>query len=121
MEDNWEQSLRSKSRISDSSHLTATSADSGYVSGFRDGGTLKSIIGKGMSIGSIFRRSGDKSEMPRHGARSTTLKLVQLRFLVQFANHSRECVSCMDDFESKELVPLNCHSYCKTCFQNLIG
>lgn len=32
----------------------------------------------------------------------------------------RECVSCLDDYESGDMIKLTCHSYCKECFQRLI-
>ncbi|KAH8675473.1 hypothetical protein BX600DRAFT_534937 [Xylariales sp. PMI_506] len=32
-----------------------------------------------------------------------------------------ECVSCLDDFEPKEMVKGPCHSYCQDCFQRLIS
>lgn len=32
-----------------------------------------------------------------------------------------ECVSCLDDFNPKEMVKAPCHSYCKPCFQRLIA
>ncbi|KAI1143315.1 hypothetical protein F5Y05DRAFT_368240 [Hypoxylon sp. FL0543] len=31
-----------------------------------------------------------------------------------------ECVSCLDDFNPKEMVKAPCHSYCKPCFRRLI-
>ncbi|KAI0135157.1 hypothetical protein F4814DRAFT_436915 [Daldinia grandis] len=31
-----------------------------------------------------------------------------------------ECVSCLDDFNPKEMVRVSCHSYCKPCFLRLI-
>ncbi|KUJ11326.1 uncharacterized protein LY89DRAFT_739523 [Mollisia scopiformis] len=31
-----------------------------------------------------------------------------------------ECVSCLDDFASGDMVKLTCHSYCTDCFQRLI-
>ncbi|KAI0385932.1 hypothetical protein F5Y04DRAFT_276454 [Hypomontagnella monticulosa] len=32
-----------------------------------------------------------------------------------------ECVSCLDDFNPKEMVKAPCHSYCKPCFTRLIA
>ncbi|KAI1451275.1 hypothetical protein F4805DRAFT_471781 [Annulohypoxylon moriforme] len=32
-----------------------------------------------------------------------------------------ECVSCLDDFNPKEMVKAPCHSYCKPCFLRLIS
>lgn len=32
----------------------------------------------------------------------------------------RECVSCLDEFDRKETVHLECHDYCKICFESLI-
>jgi len=32
----------------------------------------------------------------------------------------RECVSCLEDFPSLQLIHLTCHSYCGECFQGLI-
>ncbi|KAI0846784.1 hypothetical protein F5Y00DRAFT_264196 [Daldinia vernicosa] len=31
-----------------------------------------------------------------------------------------ECVSCLDDFNPKEMIKVPCHSYCKPCFIRLI-
>ncbi|KAI8959581.1 hypothetical protein F5Y11DRAFT_350333 [Daldinia sp. FL1419] len=31
-----------------------------------------------------------------------------------------ECVSCLDDFDPKEMIKAPCHSYCKPCFLRLI-
>jgi len=35
-------------------------------------------------------------------------------------NDTRECVSCLEDFPSPQLVHLTCHNYCGECFQGLI-
>ncbi|KAI1408789.1 hypothetical protein F5Y13DRAFT_105322 [Hypoxylon sp. FL1857] len=35
-------------------------------------------------------------------------------------NAEVECVSCLDDFNPKEMVKAPCHSYCKPCFRRLI-
>ncbi|XDG06907.1 hypothetical protein ABKA04_006522 [Annulohypoxylon sp. FPYF3050] len=32
-----------------------------------------------------------------------------------------ECVSCLDDFNPKEMIKAPCHSYCKPCFLRLIS
>ncbi|OTB05952.1 hypothetical protein M426DRAFT_319332 [Hypoxylon sp. CI-4A] len=32
-----------------------------------------------------------------------------------------ECVSCLEDFSSKDMVKVPCHSYCKPCFRRLIN
>ncbi|GKT48046.1 putative efflux pump gsfJ [Colletotrichum spaethianum] len=32
-----------------------------------------------------------------------------------------ECVSCLDDFNPKEMVKVICHSYCRDCFERLIA
>ncbi|RDL38602.1 uncharacterized protein BP5553_02942 [Venustampulla echinocandica] len=32
-----------------------------------------------------------------------------------------ECVSCLDDFATTNLIKLTCHSYCADCFQRLIN
>jgi hypothetical protein len=32
----------------------------------------------------------------------------------------RECVSCLDDFDTKDVVKAPCHSYCQDCFSRLI-
>ncbi|KAF3762556.1 hypothetical protein M406DRAFT_82840, partial [Cryphonectria parasitica EP155] len=34
---------------------------------------------------------------------------------------SSECISCFDDFAPKNMVQLQCHNYCKPCFENLIA
>ncbi|CZR65838.1 uncharacterized protein PAC_15738 [Phialocephala subalpina] len=34
---------------------------------------------------------------------------------------TRECVSCLDDFEGGDMIKLTCHSYCADCFQRLIS
>ncbi|TID04867.1 putative E3 ubiquitin-protein ligase rbrA [Colletotrichum higginsianum] len=31
-----------------------------------------------------------------------------------------ECVSCLDDFNSKDMVKVTCHRYCRECFERLI-
>ncbi|KAI0842287.1 hypothetical protein F5Y06DRAFT_172556 [Hypoxylon sp. FL0890] len=36
------------------------------------------------------------------------------------SNTEVECVSCLDDFNPKEMVKAQCHSYCKPCFRRLI-
>jgi hypothetical protein len=36
------------------------------------------------------------------------------------ANDFRECVSCLDDFATAEVITLSCHSYCHECFTRLI-
>lgn len=33
---------------------------------------------------------------------------------------ARECVSCLDDFSTEEVIKVPCHSYCKDCFIRLI-
>ncbi|KAK1963721.1 IBR domain-containing protein [Colletotrichum sublineola] len=32
-----------------------------------------------------------------------------------------ECVSCLDDFDKKDMVKVICHSYCRDCFERLIA
>ncbi|KAK1600702.1 IBR domain-containing protein [Colletotrichum navitas] len=32
-----------------------------------------------------------------------------------------ECVSCLDDFDKKDMVKVTCHSYCRDCFERLIA
>lgn len=33
---------------------------------------------------------------------------------------SKNCVSCLDDFPEDKMVSLECHGYCKECFQTLV-
>ncbi|RFU29222.1 hypothetical protein B7463_g7132, partial [Scytalidium lignicola] len=33
----------------------------------------------------------------------------------------RECVSCLDDFDHRDMIKLVCHNYCKLCFSRLIA
>ncbi|KAE9578869.1 putative E3 ubiquitin-protein ligase rbrA [Colletotrichum fructicola] len=32
-----------------------------------------------------------------------------------------ECVSCLDDFDPKDVIKVTCHSYCRDCFERLIA
>lgn len=34
---------------------------------------------------------------------------------------SRECISCFDDFDPKEMIKAPCHYYCRDCFTRLIS
>jgi len=50
----------------------------------------------------------------------TTTSVVHDTQSLHKANLDRECVSCLDDFETSEMIPLACHSYCTECFNRLI-
>ncbi|KAJ0168118.1 putative E3 ubiquitin-protein ligase ARI9 [Colletotrichum tanaceti] len=62
-----------------------------------------------------FRLGGNSSRMSMEGpledgsASSKSKKI-----------HAIECVSCLDDFNSKDMVRVTCHSYCRECFERLI-
>ncbi|KAF7559691.1 hypothetical protein G7046_g4460 [Stylonectria norvegica] len=43
-----------------------------------------------------------------------------LRAGVAVPDEPVECVSCLDDFQPKDVVKLTCHSYCRECFIRLI-
>jgi hypothetical protein len=126
METNSNGSRANRPRTSDASINTTSSTDSGYLSGLADTSSPKGCIGNLFGLGTAFRRSRERLDISRQtsqrsGSTSiTTTQYVLFNNVWTLANVHRECVSCLDDFNSKDLIPLACHSYCKQCFQTLI-
>ncbi|WQF77636.1 Putative IBR domain, Zinc finger, RING/FYVE/PHD-type, E3 ubiquitin ligase RBR family [Colletotrichum destructivum] len=62
-----------------------------------------------------FRLGGNSSKMSMEGPSedgSASSKSKEI--------HTAECVSCLDDFNSKDMVKVTCHRYCRECFERLI-
>jgi hypothetical protein len=61
----------------------------------------------------------------RPSEKSSRKNQQQRKLLSNFFNFnrtdlSRECVSCLEDLETAEMIKLTCHSYCRECFARLM-
>ncbi|KAF5868727.1 putative ibr domain-containing protein [Botrytis fragariae] len=89
---------------------TSTTSDSGYISAAEK------------------YHSGSSSRLPRQGCSKLTplarfikmLKKRQHKGKSVVAEPLRECVSCLDDFPVSDMVHVQCHDYCKDCFERLV-
>ncbi|KAI1335667.1 hypothetical protein F5Y15DRAFT_243697 [Xylariaceae sp. FL0016] len=77
-----------------------------------------------------FHLSSGSIDMSTHAARNSFVQNLMKRNSVDDGSMSPsssicesevECVSCLDDFSTKETVKGPCHSYCKACFSRLIA
>ncbi|KAH8820292.1 hypothetical protein F5884DRAFT_719267 [Xylogone sp. PMI_703] len=114
-------------RYRGSSSSSGTSHDSGYGSISSSSDTESPKLFK---ISSFFKRRG--KEAIRESSKSLTEVTAPPTRLAPpppgqepEASISQplelECVSCLDDFPTGEMIKLVCHSYCKPCFSRLIA
>ncbi|KAF7945125.1 hypothetical protein EAE96_009904 [Botrytis aclada] len=89
---------------------TSTMSDSGYISAAESS------------------HSESSSTLPRQGYTKSAplvrfikmLKKKQDKGKSVIAEPIRECVSCLDDFPVSDMVHVQCHDYCKDCFERLV-
>ncbi|KAF4635232.1 hypothetical protein G7Y89_g2875 [Cudoniella acicularis] len=128
--------INHKSRMSGGSELSVASNDSGYTSRSPEIGTpsnlkspahLKSPSKPLFGFSSRFRIRKHSKE-PSHGEHPLSPPIEATPAINVSATEpsqpeplEKECVSCLDDFPTADLVKLSCHSYCAECFQRLIS
>ncbi|KAF7914597.1 uncharacterized protein EAF01_001003 [Botrytis porri] len=89
---------------------TSTTSDSGYIS---------AVDRSHSESGSRLSRRGYSKFAPL--ARFVKmLKKRQDKGKSVVAEPIRECVSCLDDFPVSDMVHVQCHDYCKDCFERLV-
>ncbi|KAF8848250.1 hypothetical protein BDZ45DRAFT_698543 [Acephala macrosclerotiorum] len=98
---------------------------------------------KSFSLSSLFRRKDNtifRLEIPHEHAKHQSSLRVPIPSMIQnpsrveastsvshapetsvSESETRECVSCLDDFEGGDMIKLTCHSYCADCFQRLVS
>lgn len=86
------------------------------------------------AIRKFFQRSHEKGESSATGSAIESLRKIYDRnsshgsvtdlvsgLKTELIDELVECVSCLDDFPSKKMIKVPCHSYCQDCFIRLIS
>ncbi|KAF7915355.1 uncharacterized protein EAE98_011221 [Botrytis deweyae] len=89
---------------------TSTTSDSGYISGAEryHSKSISSLPRQGYSKLAPLSRFIKMLKKRQHKGKSVVAEPI------------RECVSCLDDFPVSDMVHVQCHDYCKDCFERLV-
>ncbi|KAE9373022.1 hypothetical protein N431DRAFT_465334 [Stipitochalara longipes BDJ] len=117
-----------RSRLSAGSASSLLSDDSGYASmspAEVDPPSPKSSTKRSFGLGALFKRK-DRSIHESHSivesaSPSAAQPATPIKEVVEETSLTTECVSCLEDLATEEMIKLTCHSYCRECFQRLMS